>query len=104
RAVAARRAAGPRRATHHVGRVCAIQSSILEAIHVLETMSSSDFLRFRDHLAPASGFQSGQFRELEFLAGHKRESVLADHEGEARARLERRLAQPSLEDAFYALL
>jgi tryptophan 2,3-dioxygenase len=94
----------PRRATQHVKRVVEIQRSILDAIHVLETMSSSDFLRFRDHLAPASGFQSGQFRELEFLAGHKRAAVLADHEGEARARLERRLAQPSLEDAFYAFL
>src|SRR5205814_1513778 len=60
-----------RRATHHVRRVIEIQRSTLDAIHVLETMSSSDFLRFRDHLAPASGFQSAQFREIECLFGHK---------------------------------
>ncbi|MBI3722372.1 tryptophan 2,3-dioxygenase [bacterium] len=94
----------PRRATHHVRRVAEIQRSILEAIHILETMSSADFLRFRDHLNPASGFQSAQFREIELLAGHKRESVLKDHEGEARKRLERRLAEPTLEEAFYDLL
>src|SRR5581483_8699918 len=94
----------PRRATQHIRRVVEIQRATLDAIHILETMSSSDFLRFRDHLNPASGFQSGQFRELEFICGHKRASVLDDHQGEARARLERRLVEPSLEDSFYALL
>jgi tryptophan 2,3-dioxygenase len=93
-----------RRATHHVRRVLEIQRSTLDAIHVLETMSSSDFLRFRDHLNPASGFQSAQFRELEVLLGHKRTSVLADHQGEAKARIEKRLSEPTIEDAFYALL
>jgi tryptophan 2,3-dioxygenase len=93
-----------RRATQHIRRVVEIQRATLDAIHILETMSSSDFLRFRDHLNPASGFQSGQFRELEFVCGHKRTSVLDDHKGEARARLERRLGEPSLEDAFYGLL
>jgi tryptophan 2,3-dioxygenase len=93
-----------RRATHHVRRVVEIQRSTLEAIHILETMSSSDFLRFRDHLNPASGFQSAQFRELEFVVGLKREAVLGDHVGAARERLERRLEEPSLEDSFYALL
>jgi tryptophan 2,3-dioxygenase len=93
-----------RRATGHIRRVVEIQRATLDAIHILETMSSSDFLRFRDHLNPASGFQSGQFRELEFILGHKRPNVLDDHQGEARARLERRMKEPSLEDAFYALL
>ncbi len=93
-----------RRATHHVERVVEIQRATLDAIHILETMSSSDFLRFRDHLNPASGFQSAQFRELELMCGHKRASVLDDHGPEARKRLERRLAEPSLEDAFYSLL
>jgi tryptophan 2,3-dioxygenase len=103
-AVAALLANAPRRARHHVERVIEIQRSTLDAIHILETMSSSDFLRFRERLAPASGFQSAQFRELEFLCGHKRTSVLPDHEGASRARLERRLGEPTLEDAFYALL
>jgi tryptophan 2,3-dioxygenase len=103
-AVEALLANAARRARHHVNRVIEIQRSTLDAIHILETMSSSDFLRFRDRLAPASGFQSAQFRELEFLCGHKRASVLDDHTGEGRARLERRLAAPTLEDAFYALL
>ncbi len=103
-AVAAMDGDQPRRATHNVHRVVEIQRSILDAIHILETMSSSDFLRFRDHLAPASGFQSAQFREIEFLAGHKRASILSEQSPGARARLEKRLAEPTLEDAFYALL
>src|SRR5437899_1941393 len=50
-------------------RVVAIQKLLVAQIHVLETMSPYEFTRFRDHLRPASGFQSYQFREIEFVGG-----------------------------------
>ena len=66
-------------------------------------MTPQDFLVFRDRLAPASGFQSVQFRELEFLSGAKDPGYLDRFRGltaDETARLERRLAEPSLWDAF----
>ena len=60
-------------------------------------------LVFRDRLAPASGFQSVQFREIEFLSGAKDPGFLDRFRGltdDERSRLERRLAEPSLWDAF----
>ena len=93
-------------ARHYLQRLHAIQRVLIEQVEVLETMSPQDFLEFRTHLAPASGFQSVQFREIEFLSGAKdagyvRRLDLADDE---RARLEARLDEPSLWDAFCALL
>jgi tryptophan 2,3-dioxygenase len=95
-----------RLATKHVRRVTEIQRTILDALRVLETMASSDFLRFRDRLGPASGLQSVQFREIEVLCG-----VAPSHRGtsakgslEALARLRRRQSEPSLEETFYTLL
>ncbi len=67
---------------------------------VIETMRSHDFLEFRSLLQPASGFQSVQFRELEFLCGAKDPRYLALAEGEARDRLQRRLVEPTLWDAY----
>jgi tryptophan 2,3-dioxygenase len=96
----------PERARHYLTRVNAIERVLIEHIEVLETMSPQDFLAFREHLAPASGFQSAQFRELEFLSGSKDERFLDDLAAspEERARLERRLAEPTLWDGFRALL
>src|SRR5262249_4806752 len=74
---------------------------------VLETMTPQDFLRFRANLAPASGFQSVQFRELEVLSGAKDERYLGrlrHATADERARLARRLAEPTLWDGFLALL
>jgi tryptophan 2,3-dioxygenase len=73
---------------------------------VIETMSPQDFLEFRTHLAPASGFQSVQFREVEFISGLKDEAYIArlamtDVE---KSRLEKRLGEPTLWDAFCDLL
>ena len=59
------------RARHLLSRVVAIEDVLIRQIAVLETMTPQDFLVFRDRLAPASGFQSVQFRELEFLSGAK---------------------------------
>jgi tryptophan 2,3-dioxygenase len=94
-------------ARHLLSRVHEIERILIEQIAVLETMTPQDFLEFRERLAPASGFQSVQFRELEFLSGAKdpgfvnRFRGLTDHE---RKRLQRRLAEPTLWDAFVAVL
>lgn len=87
-------------------RVIAIERLLNQQIHVLETMSPVDFLRFRDNLKPASGFQSVQFREIEFVSNLK-EPALLTHlktDPESLARLEKRLNEPTLWDAFLQLL
>src|SRR5262245_45861878 len=79
---------------------------LVQQFTILETMLPSHFLAFRDKLRPASGFQSEQFRELEFLCGLKDEKLLRLHEPtpEMHARLARRLREPSLRDVFFAAL
>lgn len=94
-------------ARHLFRRVHAVERVLVGQIEVLETMTPQDFLEFREKLAPASGFQSVQFRELEFLSGHKDPGFLRRFRGitgEERERLHRRLAEPSLWDAYVALL
>jgi tryptophan 2,3-dioxygenase len=93
-------------ALHYLKRVNVIERLLVEQIEVLETMSPQDFLAFRSQLAPASGFQSVQFREIEFLSGLKEPKYLARLEATAEeaARLRRRLDEPSLNDAFHHLL
>ncbi|HEX6643097.1 MAG TPA: tryptophan 2,3-dioxygenase family protein [Gemmatimonadales bacterium] len=83
-----------------------IQRVLVAQIAVLETMTPMDFLAFRDHLMPASGFQSAQFREIEFLAGLPDPKFVEYYEAgsPARERLDRRLTGRSLRDAFHALL
>lgn len=88
-------------------RVHAIEQILIEQVVVLETMTPQDFLAFRSLLAPASGFQSVQFRELEFLSGARDPAYvdrLRQASGDERSRMEARLAEPSLWDAFLALL
>ncbi len=93
-------------ARHYLHRVHVIERLLIEQIEVLETMSPQDFLAFRSKLAPASGFQSVQFREIEFLSGLKEPKYLERLEAtaEEKARLHRRLDEPSLDDAFRRLL
>jgi tryptophan 2,3-dioxygenase len=93
-------------ARHFLHRVHVIERLLVEQIEVLETMSPQDFLAFRSKLAPASGFQSVQFREIEFLSGLKEPRYVARLEAtpEELDRLRKRLDEPSLEDAFRALL
>jgi tryptophan 2,3-dioxygenase len=93
-------------ARHFLQRVHAIEGVMIQHIGVLETMSPQDFLEFRHNLAPASGFQSTQFREIEFISGLKDERYLnrllsSDDELD---RLKRRLDEPTLWDAFSELL
>jgi tryptophan 2,3-dioxygenase len=87
-------------------RVVEIEKLLVTQIHILETMTPINFLGFRDQLNPASGFQSMQFREIEFSSGLKHESLLREFREDefAHGRLQTRLAAPSLGDAFYAAL
>ena len=93
-------------ARHYLHRVHVIERLLVEQIEVLETMSPQDFLAFRSELAPASGFQSVQFREVEFLSGLKDPKYLQRLEAspEEINRLRKRLDDPSVDDAFQALL
>jgi len=93
-------------ARHHLQRVHVIEQLLVEQIDVLETMSPQDFLAFRSKLAPASGFQSVQFREIEFLSGLKEPKYVArlDATPEEVTRLRKRLDEPSVDDAFRALI
>jgi len=94
------------RARHYLVRVKAIERVLIEQIDVLRSMSPQDFLAFRSLLTPASGFQSVQFREVEFVSGLKDERYLEDlaTSSEDRARLARRLEEPTVWDGFVALL
>jgi tryptophan 2,3-dioxygenase len=78
----------------------------VEQFTILETMLPTHFLAFRSRLEPASGFQSEQFRELEFLCGLKDEKMLRYHKPtpEAHAQLERRLREPSVHEVFFEAL
>ncbi len=93
-------------AQRNLRRIFAIQRTLEGQVDVLETMTPQEFNAFRDGLDPASGFQSAQFREIEFLCGARKSGYLHfldQTEGE-RARLQGRLEQPSLHDAWLALL
>src|SRR6266478_3276030 len=57
-------------------RVVEIEKLLINQIHILETMTPISFLGFRDELNPASGFQSMQFREIEFASGAKQGNIL----------------------------
>jgi tryptophan 2,3-dioxygenase len=93
-------------AARTVRRIVEIEKLLVTQIHILETMSPINFLAFRDQLNPASGFQSMQFREIEFSSGLKDESLLDEfrHDEFAHGRLGKRFAAPSLADMFYAAL
>jgi tryptophan 2,3-dioxygenase len=93
-------------AARTVYRVVEIEKLLVNQIHILETMTPISFLGFRDQLNPASGFQSMQFREIEFTSGLKHEGLLREFANEefAYTRLQKRFAAPSLGDAYYAAL
>ncbi|MGH7738067.1 MAG: tryptophan 2,3-dioxygenase [Candidatus Tyrphobacter sp.] len=87
-------------------RIHTIQRILEEQVDVLETMTPQEFNAFRDRLNPASGFQSVQFREVEFLCGVRNTATLKHIvlDDEQRARLQRRLQEPSLYDRVKDLL
>lgn len=87
-------------------RMTTIQSVLTHQVDVLETMTPSDFNLFRDNLNPASGFQSHQFRELEFRLGAKDPAYLKFHKLDhlASEALAKAMAEPSLWDRFLEVL
>jgi tryptophan 2,3-dioxygenase len=87
-------------------RVRTIMKVMVEQIDILETLTPMSFNSFRDRLDTASGFQSFQFREFEFLLGYKRADMLRFHKPGTPdyERLQRRLREPSVVDAFYTFL
>jgi tryptophan 2,3-dioxygenase len=90
-------------AQHLLNRVHVIERVLVAQVDILETMTPQDFLKFREMLAPASGFQSVQFRELEFLSGAKDPSFVSRFRGltdDEASRLRRRLDEPTLWDVF----
>jgi tryptophan 2,3-dioxygenase len=94
-------------AQHLLQRVHVIERVLVHQIDVLETMTPQDFLEFRQRLAPASGFQSVQYRELEFLSGAKDPAYVKRFRGLTEAEqagLRARLAEPTLWDAFLDVL
>src|SRR5215467_12187246 len=87
-------------------RVRTIMKVMVEQIDILETLTPMSFSSFRDRLDTASGFQSSQFREFEFLLGYKRADMLQYQQAGTTAyeQLVRRLREPSVVDCFYDFL
>jgi tryptophan 2,3-dioxygenase len=85
----------------------AIMRTLITQVDVIDTMTPQDFLAFRTKLAPASGFQSAQFREIEFLSGLKDPGYLNRFRGltdSERDLLQARLDEPSLWDGYLQAL
>ena len=91
---------GLSRGGHQLRRVRRIFETLIKQIDVLETMTPLEFLSFRSFLDSGSGFQSVQFREIEILLGITDTVQPEWFEGSDRARLERRIVEPTLWDAF----
>jgi len=85
-----------------LARVKQIQRQLFEQWAVLETLTPSEYLQFRHVLGPASGFQSHQYRTIEFLLGNKNADMIAvfAHAPEQQAQLRTALNAPSLYDEF----
>ena len=92
----------PHRAQHTLKRILTILKVLVAQLDILETMTPLEFLSFRARLEAASGFQSNQFRQIEFLLGAKNEAALArfPEGGPARQALEQRYQAPTVWDAF----
>ena len=105
-AVSSMGAGDTRGASRALARVVSVLEVLTQQLKVLETIRPQDFAMFRDSLRPASGFQSVQFRELEFISGQKDPRFLELHRDDERARtaLHSRLDAPDLWEAFTALL
>ncbi len=93
------------RAQHTMKRILTILKVLVAQLDILETMSPVEFLTFRERLEAASGFQSHQFRELEFALGLKSRWAISRPQNEpALERLEQRYEEPTLWDALLAFL
>src|SRR5204863_178784 len=94
------------RALATLKRVLTILKVAVAQIDVLETMTPLEFLSFRERLESGSGFQSFQFRELEFVLGQKNPKAFDRYPAgsAARRRLEQRMSEPTVWDAFLRFL
>ncbi len=94
------------RAQHTLHRGLKIMKVLVAQLDVLETMTPTEFLTFRDHLDRASGFQSDQFRQLEFVLGRKSRKAVERFEEGSRARraIEARWEAPTIWDALVRYL
>ena len=89
-----------------LARVSRIFEQLNNAWDVLRTMTPADYTRFREALGPSSGFQSWQYRMIEFVLGNRNPNMLRphDHVPDIRARLEAELARPSFYDEVIGFL
>jgi tryptophan 2,3-dioxygenase len=89
-----------------LARVSRIMEQLVHAWDVLATMTPSEYSAIRPHLGSSSGFQSWQYRKIEFVLGNKNESMLKMHADRAdvHGELERALASPSIYDEAIAAL
>lgn len=94
------------RAQHTLKRVLTILKVLVGQLDILETMTPLEFLSFRARLEAASGFQSDQFRQIEFVLGRKSAAAISRFPPGSRARtaLEARFPAPTLWDAFLRYL
>jgi tryptophan 2,3-dioxygenase len=90
------------RAQHTLKRILTILKVMVAQLDILETMTPLEFLSFRSRLEAASGFQSDQFRQIEFILAQKSRAAVERFPPDTRARvaLERRWREPTLWDAF----
>ena len=90
------------RAQHSLKRILTILKVLVAQLDILETMTPLEFQSFRSRLEAASGFQSDQFRQLEFVLGEKSRAAIERFVpgSRARAALQQRFSQPTLWDAF----
>ncbi|MDJ0686404.1 MAG: tryptophan 2,3-dioxygenase [Alphaproteobacteria bacterium] len=89
-----------------LSRVARIQTQLIQSWSVLSTMTPAEYLTFRDRLGRSSGFQSHQYREIEFLLGNKRAAMVKpfEHDPPRHAHLKATLEGPSLYDSAIASL
>lgn len=89
-----------------LARVKQVQRQLFEQWAVLETLTPAEYLQFRDQLGPSSGFQSLQYRTIEFMLGNKNAQMLAvfKHDPAAQAQLRAVLEAPSLYEEFLGYL
>src|SRR5213595_206066 len=89
-----------------MARISRIQAVMTLSWDVLSTLTPVDYLKFRDVLGTSSGFQSAQFREIEYRLGLKNDSYLEHYDGGSseRSRLQNALDDPSLREAATAAL
>lgn len=105
-AIAHVRSDDPGPALKNLARVVQVQQQLFAQWGVLETLTPAEYVEFRGVLANASGFQSAQYRALEFVLGQKRAAYLDvfRHDPPVHAALQRRLQAPSLYDEFLRFL